>query len=185
MTFGDQLAALILELAKNWAAKLGLDLDQEAVLVLQLSSYVDDILGGGSPEQVTRYTGKRLEDGTYTGTLPQILAKVGMHPKVLVRSGEEDPDVLKNYGDKVLGHVWRPGKDQLIFTLKVNLSIKNRKGEKVEPDLTEMDIPRLPNMMFTKRRLLGFVIEQYDPTGIMSPVLIKLKIELRKLFGKE
>ena len=52
MTFGDQLASLILELAKNLAAKLGQAVDPEAVLVLLLSTYVDDIVGGGTPEQV-------------------------------------------------------------------------------------------------------------------------------------
>ena len=52
MTFGDQLAALILELSKNIAAEHGNSVDPEAVALLISSTYFDDICGGGSPEQV-------------------------------------------------------------------------------------------------------------------------------------
>ena len=54
VTFGDQLASLILELCKNRAAELGWQLDPEAADLLKNSMYVDDLCGGGSPEQVAR-----------------------------------------------------------------------------------------------------------------------------------
>ena len=93
--------------------------------------------------------------------------------------------------------------DLLIFTFPVNLSIKNRKGERPEPDMKAADIPNLysvreggeggdaggatnlQKLVLTKRKLLALVMSQFDPTGLMSPILIKLKIELRKLFGKD
>ena len=50
MTFGDQLAALILELTKKMGADLGKEVDNEATQVLEESTYVDDVMGGGSPE---------------------------------------------------------------------------------------------------------------------------------------
>ena len=37
----------------------------------------------------------------------------------------------------------------------------------------------------TKRKLLGFVNGQYDPMGLICPILIILKIHLRELFGPE
>ena len=40
-------------------------------------------------------------------------------------------------------------------------------------------------MVFTKRLLLGWVMSLYDPMGLLSPLLIKLKIELRCLFSSE
>ena len=131
MTFGDQLASLILELTKKLAAVHGKNIDPQAAQLLELSTYVDDSLGGGSPEQVARFKGDRLPDGSYTGTLPTMLAKVGLKPKVLVESGESDPAVLEEFGDKVLGHEWRPQHDQLVYRFPVNLSKKNRAGEKV------------------------------------------------------
>ena len=47
MMFGDQLASLILEIAKKMGANLGRELDPEAAEVLVTSTYVDDTLGGG------------------------------------------------------------------------------------------------------------------------------------------
>ena len=105
VTFADVLASLILELTKKMRAELGRDIDPDAVEVILESTYVDDTLGGGTPEQVQRFTGTRLDDGTYTGTLPKILSKVGLHPKVLISDGEEDPDVLQQFSNKVLGHI--------------------------------------------------------------------------------
>ena len=119
--------------------------------------------------------GSRNEDGEYSGTLPKILARVGLHPKVLVRSGEKDPDILAQYNDRVLGHLWRPGEDVLIFTFPVNLSQKDRKGVRKSPDLVPSDIPMLPSMILTKRRLLGFIMSLFDPTGLTSPITLKLK----------
>ncbi len=83
-----------------------------------------------------RYIGERREDGSYSGTFPTILALVGLHPKFIVCSGETDPEVLEHFGGTVLGHEWRPEPDTLVFKLKVNLSSKNRKGIREDPDLT-------------------------------------------------
>ena len=105
MTFGDTLASLILELVKKIGADLGRDIDEEAVEVLLESTYVDDTLGGGTTEMVERFMGDRQDDGTYTGTLPKILSKVGLHPKVILIDGETDPEVLKLLPDKTLGHI--------------------------------------------------------------------------------
>ena len=158
MTFGDQLAALILELAKNLAAQLGQEVDPEAVLLLLTSTYVDDICRGGTEEQVNRMQGVKHEDGTYSGTLPAILANVGLKTKVIVRSGEQDEEALENFDEKVLGHIWHPSQDLLVFRFPVNLSSRNRKGECLEPDLTSADIPSMSTRVLTKRLLLGFVM---------------------------
>ena len=63
-------------------------------------------------------------------------------------------------------------------------SAKNRKRSQTLPvALTEADIPRLPGIILTKRILLGLVNSQYDPMGLICPILIILKINLRDLFG--
>ena len=177
MTFGDQLAALILELAKNIAADEGRDEDPEAVEILITSTYVDDLCGGGTQAQVDRFKGTKLPDGSYSGTLPRILSNVGLNTKVVVQSGETDKDALDMFGNKVLGHGWDPTLDKLIFEFVVNLSAKNCKGERLEPNLTQQDISTLSERLLTKRRLLGLVMSQFDPTGLLSPITIKLKIQ--------
>ena len=185
MTFSDQLALLILELTKKWIAVLGREMDPQAAVLLELSTYVDDTLGGGSLEEVAWFKGVQRPDGSYSKTFPAILSLVSLITKVLVESGETDPEILEQFGSKVLGHEWAPTSDKLIFRLAVNLSKKTRTGERKAPDLLHADASRLHQMVFTKRRLLGWVMSLYDPMGLLTPILIKIKIELRRLFGGE
>ena len=52
VTFGDQIAGLILELVKRLAAELGMSIDAEACHQIRERTYVDDGAGGGSRAQV-------------------------------------------------------------------------------------------------------------------------------------
>ena len=92
---------------------------------------------------------------------------------------------LSNFAFAVLllGHEWYPPDDTIIFKFPINLSKKNRTGQREDPDLSQNDISRIPHIDLTKRRLLGWVMSIYDPMGIMSPLTIKTKIALRQLFG--
>ena len=81
VTFGDQIAGLVLELA----AELGQSIDPEACEQIRYRTYVDDGAGGGSRSQVERFRGK-LENGQFNGTLPSILGLVGLALKVMVPS---------------------------------------------------------------------------------------------------
>ena len=155
----------------------------EASEQIRRRTYVDDGAGGGSRLQVERFRGK-LVNGEYDGTLPKILSSVGLHLKVMVASGDSDPELLSLLGDKVLSHLWRPTEDVFEFKVPVNLSMKKR-GVKTQADLTLADIGRLPHLKLTKRLLLGFVMSQYDPMGLICPLTIILKIELRNLFGPD
>ena len=183
VTFGDKIAGLVLELVKKLAADHGSEIDPEACHQISHRTYVDDGAGGGSRSQVERFRGE-LIDGLYNGTLPQILNLVGLSLKVMIASGDSDAERLALLGDKVLGHRWLPTSDKLIFSIVVNLSSKKR-GARTARDLTIGDIDRLPGMIFTRRILLGFVMAQYDPMGLLSPLLVILKIQLRKLYGPE
>ena len=55
----------------------------------------------------------------------------------------------------------------------------------MEDELTVADIPRLPFMPLTKRILLGVVMSQYDPMGLICPLIVILKIMLRRLYGPD
>ena len=128
-----------------------------------------------------------LMDTVHDGTIPRILDLVGLKLKVMVASGDDDKESLELMGEKVLGHVWQPTQDKFIFRIVVNLTpakVKKR-SQKAVADLTKSDIPRLVSMRLTKRCLLGFVNSQYDPMGLICPLLIILKINLRDLFGTE
>ena len=178
VTFGDQVAGLVLELVKTLAAELGEGIDAEASHQIRAKTYVDDGAGGGTREQVERFRGK-LVNGCYNGTIPQILSLVGLQLKVMVASGDTDVESIELMGDKTLGHQWRPTEDKLVFSIKVNLSSTKRDGQKMTRDLTIGDIPRLADMVLTKRMLLGFVMSQFDPMGLICPLIVILKISLR------
>ena len=183
VTFGDQIAGLILELVKRLAAELGMSIDAEACHQIREKTYVDDGAGGGSRAQVERFRGKCV-DCAYDGTIPRILSLVNLKLKVMVASGDTDENSLKLLGDKTLGHTWLPPTDKFIFRVNVNLSPKKR-GVRSGKDLSLDDIPRLHTFTFTRRSLLGFVMAQYDPMGLISPLLVILKIQLRKLYGPD
>ena len=129
--------------------------------------------------------GSRMEDGTFTGTLPQILSLVGLNPKFLLRDGESDPEVMAAVSDKVVGHLWDCTQDMLSFKFKVNLSPKTRTGDRKDADLTLEDLPRLAHLEITMRRLLGWINSLYDPSGLLSPVTIRLKLLYRKIIARE
>ena len=71
--------------------------------------------------------GSRLADGTFTGTMRQILDKGGLKMKVIVSSGETDESVKHLIGNKVLGYSWDATEDNMAVKFVMHLSNKKRK----------------------------------------------------------
>ena len=46
--------------------------------------YVDDGTIGGSKREVDRMKGTKLQDGSFSGTIPNMMKKVGLHLKTIV-----------------------------------------------------------------------------------------------------
>ena len=63
--------------------------------------------------------------------------------------------------ERVLGVQWNPGPDVLEFGLNSPIS------------LTDV----------TKRTLLGFIMKLFDPLGLLTPITVKMKILMRKLWS--
>ena len=116
-TFGDVAAGLILEVAKRRVAEMGQDIDPVAAEQLQKYSYVDDSILGGTKEDVDRMRGNRA-DGTYTGTVPQILRQGAMTVKFMAVSGSSDPWEAEQLGGKTLGVIYRLEEDEIVLMLK-------------------------------------------------------------------
>ena len=181
MTFGDVPAAVILELVKSLAAQKYKQIDLVAAKRIENDSYVDDNLTGGDVQEVERMMGNCTKvDGKflYDGTISQILEKVGLRAKVFVKSGENNREFIDKLGGQVLGHVWEPQKDEIIFRLKVNL-YERKGGVRMGPDLTKDDLGMLETFMFTKRKILSVLNSFYDPMGLVCCYLIKFKIKMR------
>ena len=160
------------------------EIDEEACHQIKNKTCVDDGAGGGTKEQEERFRGE-LINGFYNGTLSRILALVGLKLNVMIASGDTDEERLALMGEKLLGHIWRPTSDKFVFMVVVNFSTSRSRGQKTSKDLSVEDIPKLPTMLLTKRMLLGFVMSQHDPMGIICPLLTILKIKLCGLHGPD
>ena len=102
-------------------------------------TYVDNGTTGGSRRQVQRMLGTRLEDGSYSGTIPAMMKQVGLKLKTIVSSVSQDPEDLAKLSDKVLGCLYNPKEDAIGIKFVFNPS-KKKKGLKTKLDLTLQDI---------------------------------------------
>ena len=181
--YGDRPAAAVLECGKELIAELGTEIDPVTAGKSIEASYVDDSCTGGTDEELDKMVGNvtKLDNGDieYDGTLSQIYGRLGVGIKCIVRSGERDPDIAKRLGGKFLGHRWDPTEDLITFNLTVNLHGK-KNGVKMGPDLTVEELSSPDEITLTQRKVLQFVAQYYDPMGLISPILVRLKILLKK-----
>ena len=106
VAFGDLPAANFLEIGRDLTADAGMDIDEEAAEKIKRDSYVDDNISGGSFEAVERMKGHKLGDGSFSGTMTQILNLGKLKLKTIVSTGETDEDAKALIGNKVLGYGW-------------------------------------------------------------------------------
>ena len=173
--YGDQPAAVLLEVSKQETAELGRHIDPEAADKIITETYVDDCPTGGSKEAVARMVGSRDAEGNYDGTIPKILALGGFKIKEFIVEGDMTQDDNNLLGNKVFGYEYNPK------TRMMNLS-KKKRGIRSKPNLTMEDIRCLGEAKMTKRILLGLVNSPGDFLGIASPFTIRLKLNMKKLF---
>jgi len=99
------------------------------------------------------------EDGslTYTGILSQIFKKGGFHLKIIVRSGETNPEALKRMGGSVLGHKLSSTEDIFTFQPKVYMGKKMRNGVHMGPKLLPENLDQNDTLEWTKAVVLSTV----------------------------
>ncbi|XP_053391450.1 uncharacterized protein LOC128554226 [Mercenaria mercenaria] len=130
----------------------------QAAEVIQRDLYVDNVLSSFESESSAC---------TYLKEARCLMRKAGMNLRSLTSNSEKlrslaaadgvlDNDVII----KVLGMQWNPNTDELSFT--------NR------------NIPSLD--VITKRTILKFSSQIYDPLGLLSPVTVRAKILLQELW---
>ena len=179
LMFGDKSAAAISSVALQQTAEIYSYIDEKASQRIKNDAYVDDIT-----------TGDDTRDGVVKlkTNIENILDHGGFKAHKWVASGDAlEGDVqLPGTGEvsRVLGLSWKPISDTFSVDVKINLSRKF-KGAHTESDYTYEEIPRILEIVITRRMVLGVVNSCYDPYGLISPITVQLKIELRKLFGKE
>ena len=189
VTFGDDPAACALELCKARCAQDAIHIDRQVATQLVDSSYVDDVAGGGTEEEVKRMVGDKTAAG-YTGTIPQVLKQGGFKAKALVVGGKCDAEEKDALGGKFLGVAYDVESDQIICKLNSSIRAKHQKQQKGKAVQTVMwdDVfvgkVLAGEVTLTRRKLLCLVMSQFDPLGLAVPLTLKAKLMLRELYAK-
>ncbi|XP_043285556.1 uncharacterized protein [Venturia canescens] len=135
----------------------------EAVAPLTKGRYVDDIYGGADQLADLITQAEQLIGICTAGCFP--LAKwQSNHPELLTAVGAtsstENARVFEEWETKVLGLAWLPHTDVFKFTVH-----KYTAGDGI-----------------TKRIILSEIAQLYDPLGFLSPVTIRAKVLLQRLW---
>ena len=167
VNFGDRPAGCVAGTALAATADMFKEEDEVAAEKIKGDSYVDDIITGGeSAEELSK-----LEI-----SIASICQKGGFALKPSVKTGDK-ADPLK-----ILGVQWTPESDELSIACKVNVS-KKKKGINEEEDL-DLDtlLENLPPKL-TRRIIWRVAMGNYDPIGLLCPIIIQLKYVMKSLSG--
>ena len=77
------------------ARDLDIDVDEvkEDSIKLLKDTYIYDGTTGGTKKQVNRMLGFKMEDGSYSGTFPRMMQKVGLRLKTIVTSKSSEMNI--------------------------------------------------------------------------------------------
>ena len=184
VVFGVNCSPFLLNATLHYHLDSFSELDPEFVRIMKESFYVDDLVTG---HRTTQETGElyhkaktRLALGgfrlrkwlTNSGELREKIKQRELRDETNVNKQIESADEsyakatlgakegAKN--EKVLGQAWNCEMDLLIF------------------ELSEM-VERADNLPVTKRSVLKVLAGMYDPLGLVSPVLVSMKVLFQEL----
>ena len=169
VNMGDRPASSIAQTALRMTAEVAKDEYPEASNLIINNSYMDDIPGSTSSQEVAM---ELMED------TEKILNAKGFHIKNWTFSGQKEKrersadqiavqvllkKEVENEVGKVLGMEWETEADILQFRIN-KLNAKNET---------------------TKRECLSTICSIYDPVGLLAPVTVSAKIILRKVWAAQ
>ena len=173
------VCATQLEVAKDITADKFEYIHAEAAKRIKKDSYMDDGASGSNSR-------KDLDD--LAEGIESILAGGGFKVKGMVRSGDPESKVVQLWGSqeqaRVFGVHWDPQKDKFSFTVVISLT-KKFKGARTSEVLTMEIMPAILETVLTRRIVLGVINTCHDPLGLLVPITVQLKIQMRDLFSKE
>ena len=175
VTFGDRPAATIAAVALKETAEIHKHIDENAAQKIKDDTYVDDLLSGDENHE---------KAGVLKDNIKLILSKGNFRTHSFITSGDTAENMsLIGSGElsKVLGVGWDPRRDAFTVQVRLNLSKKVR-GVRKEKDLSNEDIDNLLNRKLTRQMLMGVTASCYDPYGLLAPITVQTKIELRELY---
>ena len=146
--------------------------------VLMNDTYVDDTCAGSKTHH---------DRETQIVQVTDLLSKVSMKLKYVIRSGEALPDECLSEDDSVpmLGYKYFPERDTISINLQeMNFQPKKR-GMKPPNEQPISDTESLEKLideqMLTRRKVLAKTMELYDPLGLIEPMKSMLKRSLASI----
>ena len=174
---GDRPAACLMEIAVKMTVLIFGHIDLVAAFRLNRDRFVDDIATGGSQAEVERFKGvENMETMACDGTVSQIMGKTNLNLKAVAISGEMDGEKLKKLGGSVLGMGFSTERDTMFV---------KKRGFHTGPDWTVDSIGGLVDTVMTMRLSMGVANCQYDPLGVGSPIVIRLKVGVREMYRQK
>ena len=185
VSFGDRPAAVILDVVIKLTVQMFGGLDLLAAKRLKEDMFVDDLVSGGTDDEISRYVGEEDPDTLQcSGTMPTILAQGRFTLKAIAWTGEHDGPKLIKLGAAVLGLGFSTQYDTLTVKLGANISPRKR-GVPTGKDLTVDTLEQLVDCKLTRRLVLSIANSIYDVVGFCSPLTIRMKVAMKKLFDQE
>ena len=131
-----------------------------------------------------------MATGEYTGTIPRVLAMGGFTAKAIIASGECDEEEEKALGGKFLGLPYKPREDVISMKIRTTIRAKQQRVQRGKPtsyialDEDFCEEVLLGTETLTRRKVLSLVMSQYDPLGLLAPLLLQAKLLIHCLYGK-
>ena len=168
VTFGDRPAGCLAVIALQQTADMFSAISPEAARILKQDSYMDDIVSGSDSVENAH---ELISD------IKAIASQGGFTFKEFVMSGNsvQSQGSSDHKLERVLGHLWSPSDDTLMFNVSLNPN-KKVKGERKPPDKS------LKETNLTKRICLRMINSIFDPFGILVPLTVLLKIKMKEYF---
>ena len=114
----------------------------------------------------------------------EIMANGGFRFKEWIKSGEEGDMEIGRGISKALGVCWETKKDQIVFKVRLNFGkkVRNRRTKPYSfADTIEKDFPQ----KFTKRIALSLTHTIFDPTQLIQPFILRLRLSYRNIIIQE
>ena len=181
---GVKPAGAIATLALQKSADIFSEVFPETSIQLKKKSYVDDLgLTGKNAEalikrtleadQILNHANMRVKKWVFSGDGVDSIVRVGESPNSLLSESREV--------ECMLGIIWEPHEDVIKFVVRINLTpLKNK--SRTGADLTRQELLENPLKSITRRQFYSQVQSLFDPIGLLSPVLLKAKTLLIRMW---